>query len=57
MEIWRDNIQKFDPSILVDNDGRIWLYSVSSQTTVKNTGHPMVGCFVMELETDMPAKE
>jgi arabinoxylan arabinofuranohydrolase len=57
MEIWRDNIQKFDPSILVDNDGRIWLYSGSSQTTVKNTGHPMVGCFVMELETDMPAKE
>lgn len=53
MEIWRDNIQKFDPSILVDNDGRIWLYSGSSQTTVKNTG----GCFVMELETDMPAKE
>ena len=44
---------QFDPSVLVDIDGRIWLYSGSGQTTNKKLGHPIVGCFVMELEKDM----
>lgn len=44
----------FDPSVLVDTDGRIWLYCGSGQTTnKKDHGHPVVGCFVMELAEDM----
>lgn len=44
---------QFDPSILVDNDGRIFLYSGSGQNFNKRWGYPVVGCFVMELEQDM----
>ena len=43
----------FDPSILID-DGRIWLYSGSSQrSTTTHLKRNMVGCVVMELEPDM----
>lgn len=44
---------QFDPSILVDDDERIFLYSGSGQNYNKRWGHPIVGCFVMELEPDM----
>lgn len=44
---------QFDPSVLVDTDGKVWLYSGTGQTTNKGLGHPLVGCFVMELEKDM----
>lgn len=43
----------FDPSLLID-DGRIWLYSGSSQRgTTTHLKRNMVGCVVMELEPDM----
>lgn len=44
---------QFDPAVLVDEDGRIWLYSGSGQKVNRKFGHPVVGCFVMELEQDM----
>lgn len=44
---------QFDPAVLVDDDGRIWLYSGSGQKSNGRFGHPVVGCFVMELEQDM----
>ncbi len=44
---------QFDPSVLVDDDGRIFLYSGSGQNFNKKWGFPVVGCFVMELEQDM----
>lgn len=44
---------EFDPAVLVDDDGRIWLYSGSSQDYNKQFGHPVVGAFVRELAPDM----
>lgn len=44
---------QFDPAVLVDNDSRIWLYSGSGQNDNKQYGHPVVGAFVMELDSDM----
>ena len=44
---------EFDPAVLVDDDGRIWLYSGSSQDYNKRFGHPVVGAFVHELAPDM----
>ena len=43
----------FDPSVLID-DGRIWLYSGSSQrSTTTKLKRNMAGCTVTELEADM----
>ena len=44
---------EFDPSVLVDDDERIWLYSGSGQEYNKKFGHPVVGAFVRELKKDM----
>lgn len=44
---------EFDPSVLVDRDGRVFLYSGSGQKYNARYGHPIVGCFVKELEQDM----
>lgn len=44
---------EFDPSVLVDDDGRIWLYSGSGQSHNLKFGHPVVGAFVRELRQDM----
>lgn len=44
---------QFDPAVLVDDDQRIWLYSGSGQKENKQLVHPIVGAFVMELESDM----
>jgi len=44
---------EFDPAVLVDTDGRVWLYSGSGQKSNERWGHPVVGCFVRELEPDM----
>ena len=44
---------EFDPAVLVDDDGRIWLYSGSGQNYNKRFGHPVVGAFVRELMPDM----
>ena len=43
----------FDPAVLVDDDGRIWLYTGSSQPENGQYGHEIKGCFVMELAADM----
>ena len=43
----------FDPAVLVDDDGRIWLYTGSSQPENGQYGHEIKGCFVMELAEDM----
>ena len=43
----------FDPAVLVDNDGRIYLYAGSGQPTNGNFGHEIKGLFVMELSSDM----
>jgi len=44
----------FDPSIFIDDDGRIWLYSGSSERgTTTKIKRNMAGCTVMELEPDM----
>lgn len=48
-EDWFD----FDPAILVDTDGRVWLYSGSGQKSNGRFGHDIAGCFVMELDQDM----
>ena len=43
----------FDPSVLID-EGRVWLYSGSGQYgKQKRTRQKIVGCMVIELETDM----
>ena len=44
---------EFDPAVLSDDDGRIWLYSGSAQPYNKRFGHPVVGAFVRELAPDM----
>lgn len=44
---------EFDPAVLVDEDGRIWLYSGTGQKESEKLGRPVVGAFVRELETDM----
>ncbi|MBQ8995684.1 MAG: family 43 glycosylhydrolase [Oscillospiraceae bacterium] len=43
----------FDPGVLVDDDGRIWLYTGSGQPSNGRFGHEVKGCFVMELDQDM----
>lgn len=43
----------FDPAVLVDDDGRVWLYSGSGQKSNEKFGFPVVGAFVVELATDM----
>lgn len=43
----------FDPAVLVDNDGRIYLYAGSGQPSNGNFGHEIKGLFVMELSSDM----
>jgi hypothetical protein len=43
----------FDPGVLVDDDGRIWLYTGSGQPSNGRFGHEIKGCFVMELDKDM----
>ena len=43
----------FDPGVLVDDDGRIWVYTGSGQTSNGRFGHEIKGCFVMELDKDM----
>lgn len=48
-----DVIWIFDPAVLVDDDGRIWLYTGSSQPENGQYGHEIKGCFVMELAADM----
>ncbi|MEH7490639.1 family 43 glycosylhydrolase [Neobacillus niacini] len=44
---------EFDPAVLVDDDGKIYLYSGSGQKSNEKVGHPVVGAFVRELDTDM----
>ncbi|MGN1193120.1 MAG: family 43 glycosylhydrolase [Dorea sp.] len=44
---------EFDPAVLIDDDGRIWLYSGSGQKSNRQFGHPVVGAFVHELCQDM----
>ncbi len=43
----------FDPAVLVDDDGRIYLYVGSGQPSNGNFGHEIKGLFVMELRSDM----
>lgn len=43
----------FDPAVLVDDDGRIYLYVGSGQPSNGNFGHEIKGLFVMELHSDM----
>lgn len=43
----------FDPAVLVNDDGRIWLYGGSGQKSNEKFGFPVVGAFVVELEKDM----
>ncbi|MFR7829654.1 MAG: family 43 glycosylhydrolase [Eubacterium sp.] len=44
----------FDPSVLIDDNGRIWLYSGSSaRGTTTKIKRNMAGCTVTELEADM----
>lgn len=43
----------FDPAVLVDDDGRIYLYAGSGQPSNGNFGHEIKGLFVMELSSDM----
>ncbi len=43
----------FDPGVLVDDDGRIWLYTGSGQDSNGQYGHEIKGCFVLELAQDM----
>ena len=43
----------FDPAVLVDDDGKIWLYTGSGQPLNEKYGHPLKGCFVVQLDTDM----
>lgn len=43
----------FDPAVLVDDDGRIFLYAGSGQPSNGNFGHEIKGLFVMELDADM----
>lgn len=43
----------FDPAVLVDDDGRIYLYVGSGQPSNGNFGHEIKGLFVMELSSDM----
>lgn len=49
----KDEWFTFDPSVLVDNDKRIWLYTGSGQPLNEKYGHAVKGCFVVELESDM----
>lgn len=43
----------FDPAVLVDDDGRIYLYAGSGQPSNGKFGHEIKGLFVMELSSDM----
>ena len=43
----------FDPAVLVDDDGRVYLYVGSGQPSNGRFGHEIVGLFVMELDRDM----
>lgn len=43
---------QFDPAVLTDDDGRIWLYSGSGQIEEDHNNN-FAGAFVMELDTDM----
>ncbi len=48
-----DYIQ-FDPSIFIDDDGRIYLYSgFAPEADEDKAGHKQLGCHVSELEKDM----
>lgn len=48
-----DYIQ-FDPSIFIDDDGRIYLYSgFAPEADEDKAGHKQLGCHVSELEEDM----
>ncbi len=40
----------FDPGVLVDDDGRVYLYTGSGQASNGQYGHEIKGCFVMELD-------
>lgn len=44
---------QFDPSIFIDDDERIWLYSGSGQPSNGRYGHKIMGCYVTELDKDM----
>lgn len=44
---------EFDPAVLVDEDGRIWIYSGSGQKSNGQYEHPIMGAFVRELKQDM----
>lgn len=44
---------EFDPSVFIDDDGQIYLYSGSSQSSHEKLGHPVVGLFVRKLAEDM----
>ncbi len=44
---------EFDPAVLVDTDGLIYLYSGSGQKSNEKVGNPVVGSFVRKLDTDM----
>ncbi len=53
-----DDIYQFDPGVLYDEDGRIWLYSgfgprVSPEAKKYFGEHRMEGAYCMELEEDM----
>ena len=47
----------FDPGVLVDDDGRVWLYSgfATKVPAIASRGHKLTnpGCVVLELEPDM----
>ena len=43
----------FDPAVLVDDDGRVFLYVGSGQKSNGQFGHEIKGLFVMELSSDM----
>ncbi len=44
---------EFDPAVLVDDDGQIYLYSGSGQKSNEKVGNPVVGSFVRKLDKDM----
>ena len=54
-----EDILQFDPGVLVDDDGRVWLYSgfgffgTPEQRKQRFGAHKIDGCYCMELEQDM----
>lgn len=54
----RGSVFGFDPGVLVDDDGRIWLYTGygpggEARTSLQRSGMQVDGCYCVELEPDM----